>query len=94
MLEIILLIFLTRGIGFTAERKGLNPSKWKWITVGAWIGFEFLGVFVGMLLFGQGNLIGLMLFGIASAFGGYLVVKYNLDKKPDAEDDIDRIGRN
>ena len=95
MLEIILLIFLTKNIGVLAERKGLSPAKWKWITVGAWVVFELIGLFLGIIMFGQDNLVGLMLFGIVCAFGGYLAVKYNLDKRPDnmINDDIDSIGR-
>jgi hypothetical protein len=95
MLEIILLIFLTKNIGVLAERKGLSPVKWKWITVGAWVVFELIGLFLGIIMFGQDNLVGLMLFGIVCAFGGYLAVKYNLDKRPDnlINDDIDSIGR-
>lgn len=100
MLEIILLIFLTKNIGALAERKGLPARKWKWITVGAWLGFEFIGVIIGILMFGQDNLAGLMLFAIVCAFGGYLAVKYNLDKRPDNKmdnkmnEDIDSIGSN
>jgi len=95
MLEIILLIFLTKNIGTLAERKGLRPVKWKWITVGAWVTFELAGLFIGLIMFGQDNLVGLMLFGIVCAFGGYLAVKYNLDKRPDNQmnEDIDSIGR-
>jgi hypothetical protein len=34
-----------------------------------------------------------MLIGVASAFGGYLFIKYILEKKPDFyEDDINSIG--
>lgn len=94
MLEIILLLFLTKNIGSLAERKGLTPAKWKWITVGAWLLFEFLGIITGLLLFGQNNLAALMLFGIVCAFGGYLTVRYILEKKPDdkTDSDIDNIG--
>lgn len=96
MLEIIALIFLCRSIGNTAERKGLKPLQWKIMTVVAWIGFEFIGAMIGIMLFGfnKDNLIGLELFAVACAFGGYLLVKSNLDKKEDKSlhDDIDNIG--
>jgi len=102
MLEIIILYFLTRNIGHLAERKGLPPKRWKWITVGNWILFEFSGMIIGILLFSKGgtipkdNLFGLVLFALACAFGGYLRVKYILEKKPDKnlDDDINRIGSN
>ncbi len=97
MLEIIALIFLCRKIGNLAERKGLKPGQWKLFTVLAWIAAEFLGVVIGLILFGfnKENLLGLMLFAVACAFGGYLFVKAILDKRPDKmEDDIDNIGTN
>ncbi len=96
MLEILALIFLCRKIGTTAERKGLPPGQWKLFTVLAWLGCEFFGVVLGMMLFGfnQNDIIGLMAFALVCAFGGYLIVKAILDKKPDAIDDdsINNIG--
>ncbi|HPH85245.1 MAG TPA: hypothetical protein PLC48_07275 [Ferruginibacter sp.] len=98
MLEIIALIFLCRKIGNTAERKGLKPGQWKLFTVLAWIAAEFIGVVLGIMLFGfdRNNLFGLMLFAVACAFGGYLLVKMILDKQPDKfdENDINNIGSN
>lgn len=96
MLEIIALIFLCRKIGVIAERKGLPPGQWKLFTVLAWIGCEFIGVMIGIILFGfdKNNLFGLMAFALVCAFGGYLIIKAVLDKKPDAidEDNINNIG--
>jgi uncharacterized membrane protein YfcA len=98
MLEIIALIFLCRKIGNTAERKGLKPGQWKLFTVLAWIAAEFIGVIIGIMLFGfdRNDLLGLMLFAVACAFGGYLLVKTILDKQPDKfdENDINNIGSN
>ena len=53
-----------------------------------------IGIILGIIFFGQGNLIGLMAFGLVCAFGGYLTVRYILEKKPDEKinDDINRIG--
>ena len=93
MLEIIALIFLTKKVGETATRKGLPPGRWKLYTVLTWFAFEVAGFIVGALLFGSGNIIGLALFGMACAVGGYLVIKARLDSMPDGiDDDIDRIG--
>ena len=93
MLEIIALIFLCKKNGNLAIQKGLKPGLWKWYTVLAWIVAEIIGVILGVGFFGQGNLLGLMLMGIISAFGGYLFIKYVLEKKPDSfDDDIDSIG--
>ncbi len=96
MIEIIVLYFLTKSIGATAAKKGLPTGRWKFITVIAWIGFEMMGLILGMAFFGTENIYSLMALGIVSAFGGYLMVKYILDKKPDNKmnEDIDNIGRN
>ena len=95
MLEIVLLYFLTKSIGVLAVKKGQPPVRWKLILIAAWILFEFTGLFFGIAFFGTTNLIGLMLIGLASAFGGYLLVRYILENKPDynSYDDIDRIGK-
>lgn len=97
MLEIIALIFLCKNIGTIAVKKGLKPGQWKLYTVISWIVFEFFGVILGVILFGfnKDELFGLMLFAVACAFGGYLLIKSILDKKPDVfnEDQIDQIGR-
>lgn len=93
MLEIIALIFLSRRIGNTALRKGLNPLPWKIYTVAAWIVAELIGCILAMIMFGQSNLVAVFSIGLLSAFGGYLLVKYLLDQKPDSvEEDINKIG--
>ncbi len=95
MLEIIALIFLCRNIGELAYRKGEPTGKWKLFVVLAWIGFEIVGAVIGAMLFGQGNIIGLLLFMLVCAFGGYLVVRSILMRMPDDIDsDIDNIGSN
>lgn len=94
MLEIIALIFLTRKIGEIAYRKGVPAGRWKLYTVLAWFGFEIAGFALGAILFGTENIIGLALFAMACAFGGYLVIKAQVDKLPDnLEDDINSIGQ-
>jgi hypothetical protein len=93
MIEIIALFFLCRKNGSLAKQKGLPPRAWWLNTIAAWVVAEMVGVFLGLALFGQGNLSGLMALALVSAFGGYLLVKAILEKKPDAlEDDIDEIG--
>ncbi|MEO6734106.1 MAG: hypothetical protein ABIN01_22990 [Ferruginibacter sp.] len=93
LLDIIALIFLCRKNGNLALQKGLKPGIWKWYTVLAWLVTEIIGVTLGLMLFGEGNLIGIMLLGLVSAFGGYLFVKSVLDKKPDSfDEDINSIG--
>lgn len=87
MIEIIALIFLTRQIGQMAERRGLKPGKWKWKTVGYWILFEFIGVYLGISFFGinKDSLVGLMLFAASCAFGGYLLVRKQLERIPESD---------
>ena len=93
MIEVIALIFLCRINGRLATRKGLKASTWRLYTILAWIAAEIVGVVMGLLLFGQSNIGGLMLFSVACAFGGFLFIKYLLDQRPDSlEDDIERVG--
>ncbi|MEO7766657.1 MAG: hypothetical protein ABIS01_04495 [Ferruginibacter sp.] len=87
MLDIIALFFLCRIIGKLAVQKGLKAGTWRWYTILGWIGAEILGVMLSIGLFGLENLIAMLSIGIASAFGGYLLVKSALDRKPDTFDD-------
>jgi hypothetical protein len=94
MLEIIALIFLTRQMGNIAFQKGLKPGPWKVYTVLAWLAGEFVGVIIGIMIFGVDNLISIELVGITGAITGYLILKSFLSKKPDnMQDDIDQIGQ-
>jgi hypothetical protein len=93
MIEIIALIFLCRKNGQLAERKGLSPNRWKWYTVAGWVTAEFLGIILGVMLFGTMDMYGLFAIGLVSAFGGYLYVNALLKKMPDdVEEDVDKIG--
>lgn len=93
MVEIIALIFICIKIGRLAIQKGLKPWPWRFYAILAWLVAEIVGVMLGLLLFGQDNLIGIMMLGLVSAFGGYLYIKYVLDQKPDSfDEDINRIG--
>ena len=93
MLEIIILIFLMRRMGNLALQKGLKPTPWKLYTVSAWIVAELTGCLLGMLLFGNTNYVAIFSIALMSAFGGYLIVRAILEKKPDhIDEDIERIG--
>lgn len=87
MLEIILLIILTRKVGELAARKGEHKGWYKFYTVLAWIGFEILGVMISLTI--TRDLILNMLFGIVCAFGGFLLIKAKLDRLPDKGDGHD-----
>lgn len=86
MIEILVLIFLTRKIGNIAVRKGLPPGRWKLYTVLAWFGAEILGMFLGYALFGPQNIVALLLFALFCAGGGYLLIQAMLQKIPDQAD--------
>lgn len=93
MFEVIALFFLCRYMGRLAVKKGLNKVSWIVYTILGWIMAEFIGVFLGLVFFGQNNIPGLMALGLISAFGGYLFVKYKIDQVPDInDDDINNIG--
>lgn len=93
MIEIIALIFLCRQMGRLAITKGERPLKWKVITILGWFAAEILGLILGAMFLGTDNLIGLMLIGLMSAVGGYLIAKAQLEKLPDVyDDDIDNLG--
>jgi hypothetical protein len=93
MIEIIALFFLCRTNGRLAIKKGLPEKRWWLKTVIAWIVAEFIGVILGISLFGTANLYAVLGTGLFSAFGGYLFIRNLLEKMPDGmEDDINRIG--
>ena len=82
MIEIIALIFLSRKIGALALQKGQAARAWKINMILAWFVFEITGFFIGLVI--SGNPVMALLLGLASAFGGYLLMKYRLEKMPDA----------
>ena len=82
MIEILCLFFLARSIGRMASERGLNPTSWKIKTVIYWIIAEFIGVFIGISQFGFTikDIFSVTLFALISGFGGYLLVRYRLEK--------------
>ena len=86
-MDLIILFFLAKGIGRLAVQKGLPPGMWKLYTVLAWLAGEFIGVAIGMLIFGQDNLFSILIVALGCAFPGYLIVKNILEKKPDVFDE-------
>ncbi|MBL7774271.1 MAG: hypothetical protein JNM95_15540 [Chitinophagaceae bacterium] len=93
MLDLIALIFLTRYIGNIAREKKLDVLTWKLYTVLAWFAGLFVGVSIGMALFGTKNtlellkpentkaMISVMLVGYMGAIAGFHVLKTILSKK-------------
>ena len=71
MLEIIAIIALGKSISKIIRAKGLKPLKYILLMVFLWITFEFVGLVIGTLLFGEG--IGAYLMALpGAALGGYL----------------------
>jgi F0F1-type ATP synthase assembly protein I len=50
MLEIILLIYLTRHVGETVQAKGRRSGWFKLMTVLLWIGGEITGMVIGVIV--------------------------------------------
>ena len=93
MLEIIALIILSRKNGKLAVQKGLKSSTWIFYNVLCWIAFEVVGVVVGIMTFGEENVLPIYLLALALAVSSYFLIRSILDKKPDTiDDDINRIG--
>lgn len=80
-MDIIFLIIAGVYINGRAKQKGLNNTRWVVQMVLVCILFEILGVFVSLAING-GNFILSMIFGFFSLIGGFLLVKYRLDRTP------------
>ncbi len=86
MIEILVLINITKIFGRLATQKGLSAGLWKLYIVLAWFFAEFTGIFIGVLLFPDTMLV-YLLFGYSFAAAAYYLLKYILNKKPDLVDD-------
>ncbi|HEX4963609.1 MAG TPA: hypothetical protein VF173_22465 [Thermoanaerobaculia bacterium] len=53
MLEILVLIHLTRKNGGIAEKKGHRPGLYKLLTVLLWLGGEIIGAVLGGIMAGE-----------------------------------------
>ncbi len=93
MLDIIVLIFLTRNIGALAIKKGLKPGPWKLYTVLGWLGGELLGVFLAVAVFEENEFSTILFVGLGAALASFFILKAILNSKPDVDDDIDYIGQ-
>jgi len=93
MIDLIVLIFLTREIGRLAFRKGLKPLTWRIYNVIGWLLFETIGLIAGLVIFGESNLISINLMGFAFAITSYFLIKARLNKLPDVDEDIDNFGK-
>lgn len=104
LIEILSLVFVCRKNGQLAVQKGLKPIAWWLYTVLAWIIGEFAGCLIALAIFvrpavfdinqlTQSDMLVITSVALFTAFGGYLVVRYILENKPDTLDNnIDQIG--
>jgi hypothetical protein len=69
MIEILLLVALTRKIGRICEEKGRKAGGFKALTVLLWIGGEIFGAVIGVILLGAEDL-GIYLFALIGAAVG------------------------
>ena len=88
MIELIAIVLLGMQVYKLAERKGQKQWPWVWRMVLSWIGFELLGLMLAMTMLEIRNLVNLALIGAMAGLGGYLLTKYQLDKMPDANNDL------
>jgi|CXWL01.1.fsa_nt_gi hypothetical protein len=75
MLEIIILLALTKNIGNAVESKGYKSAQYKWLTAGLWFGGEIVGGFIGVLLTGGDESAQCLLYIIAlvgAAIGAWI----------------------
>jgi len=93
MLDIIVLIFLTRNMGALAVKKGLKPGTWKLYTVLNWFAAEIAGGVLGLIIFGKENYVAAIVMALGCAVASYFILKANLSNRPDdMDDDINHIG--
>ncbi len=93
-MDLIILFFLAREIGRLALKKGLKSITWKIYTAVAWIISEIIGLMIGFLFFDKDNLFSIGMIGLTFALTSYFIIKAQLNKLPDYDDDINRIGNN
>jgi hypothetical protein len=82
MIEIIVLIFISRGIGETAQDKGYSKGLYRFFTFLICLGFEFIGAVIGTILLG-GEEAGVYLIALVSAGIGLLIIYLVVEFLPD-----------
>lgn len=85
-MDIIFLIITGIYINGRAKLKGLNNVRWVVLLIVTCIAFELAGVTISYAING-GQLLLSMIFGFFSLIGGFLLIKYRLDKTPSSRSD-------
>jgi predicted branched-subunit amino acid permease len=86
MLEIVILIFLTRHVGEIVKSKGRKPGRFKLLTVVLWIGGELTGAVVGAVIgelsnSGMGFAYLFALLGAAAGAGLSVIIARSISAK-------------
>lgn len=87
-MDIILLIIASFYISKRAKQKGEDSKKWVLQLIGICIVFEISGTLLSMAITG-GDLYMALIFGFVCAVGGFLLIKYRLDKIVPKKQDTD-----
>jgi hypothetical protein len=74
LIEIVVLIFLCRGIKRIVLPKGYDAARWQIYAVLAWIAGEMTGTFVSLVLLGKDIYIAAAS-GLLCAIAGYLLLR-------------------
>lgn len=93
-MDLIILFFLCRKIGKISREKGLRAFKWQLFTILSWFIFAAIGMNIAMGWLGYHEIKtveeafafvtknpGASMFSLFCGFGGYLLVRYILEKK-------------
>lgn len=101
MPEIIILFFACRSIGKVALSKGLSPIKWKMVTILMFFIFEMIGMNISLYSLGNPKVETMqqsielftnhpefLFINYFIGFGGYLLVRFYLEKKEDKVEEV------
>jgi len=73
MLEIILIIYLSKELGKIIEQKGHQKGWYIALFVISWVLFEFIGILAGTIIFNDSNIFLAYLFALVGAAVAYLL---------------------
>lgn len=95
MLEIFLVVYLSRRIKGIVEPKGYKPGKWQAYTIITWIGAEILGVLFSVAFMGPNTLVNIIS-GYLCAIGATIFLHQRASNLPDinmkGDEWIDNMG--
>ena len=81
MLELVGIIVLAKAIKRIVNEKGLRAFRYVLLLVILWLGFEVIGLYVGMIIFGD-VMIGYLLAFPGAALGAYISYQVAKNAQP------------